>query len=266
MKIETAFNTAWRKTAATIYRRPVDSRILGSAELDITDLLDFVRQKRAQGVKVTPTHIFAMAAARALKHSVPELNTYIRRGNVISRQSVDVTVSVLQEGGQMGSVLIKDADQLNLAEFAANLHREVQLSRKGAESKLMRKKNLLAAIPWPFRNMLFRLIRTITVQWGLAVPGLGISANSFGSFVVSNIGNVGLDIGFPALFPTSNVSFVLILGAVRTKPWVVNGAIVPRNIIQVGAALDHRVVDASHGGKLFSYLRQVVGNPSQLEE
>jgi pyruvate/2-oxoglutarate dehydrogenase complex dihydrolipoamide acyltransferase (E2) component len=72
--------------------------------------------------------------------------------------------------------------------------------------------------------------------------------------------------GYPALFPSSNVSFVLILGGVNRKPTVVNEQIVPRTILSLGAALDHRVVDASHGGLLFRYLKNVVNNPHQLDE
>ncbi len=41
------------------------------------------------------------------------------------------------------------------------------------------------------------------------------------------------------------------MGGVNKKPYVVNDIIVPRRIISLGAALNHRVVDAMHGGKLF---------------
>ena len=104
------------------------------------------------------------------------------------------------------------------------------------------------------------------MNWGLSFPSLGLSANSFGSFVVSNIGSVGLDMGFPALLPSSNVSFVLVLGGVNRKPAVVDEQVVPRTILSLGAAIDHRVVDASHGGLLFRYLKKIVKNPQLLDE
>ncbi len=72
--------------------------------------------------------------------------------------------------------------------------------------------------------------------------------------------------GYPALFPSSNVSFVLILGGVNRKPAVVGEQILPRTILSLGAALDHRVVDASHGGLLFRYLKNIVKNPGLLDE
>jgi hypothetical protein len=42
--------------------------------------------------------------------------------------------------------------------------------------------------------------------------------------------------------------------------------VIPRTILSLGAALDHRVVDASHGGLLFRYLKKIVKNPHLLDE
>ncbi len=266
MKTPSEFNTGWRKVASSIYRRPTDSKIFGSVEIDITDLEEYISEKRKNGVKATLTHVFILAAARALKEEVPELNTYIKRGNVLLRDHIDVMVSVLLRESVMGSVLIKDADKLTLEEIIKVMNDEVKSARQGTENKTMQMKDTLARIPWPFRSWFYRIVKTFTMDWGLSFKSLGLSATSFGSFVVSNIGSVGLDMGYPALFPSSNVSFVLVLGGVNRKPAVVDDQILPRTILSLGAALDHRVVDASHGGLLFRYLKKVVKNPELLDE
>lgn len=266
MKTLAELNSGWRKTASSIYRRPTDSKIFGSVEIDITDLETYITEKRKNGIKATLTHVLVLAAARALKQEVPELNTYIRRGNVVLREHIDVTVTVLLRGSQMGSVLIKDADKLTLEELIKVMSEEVKNSRQGAENKTMKMKDKLAYIPWPFRAWVYRILKTITFDWGFSFPSLGLSADSFGSFVVSNIGNVGLDMGYPALFPSSNVAFVLIMGGVNRKPLVFDEQIVPRTVLSLGAALDHRVVDASHGGLLFRYLKNTMKNPQVLDE
>lgn len=41
----TNLNTSWRKTASTIYKKPVDSKIFGSVEIDITDLEKYINEK-----------------------------------------------------------------------------------------------------------------------------------------------------------------------------------------------------------------------------
>lgn len=265
MKTAEELNSGWRKVASSIYRRPTDSKLFGSVEMDITDLEVYITEKRKNGVKATLTHFFILAAARALKEEVPEMNTYIKRGNVVLRDHIDVMVSVLLRDSKMGSILVKDADKLTLEELIKEMNEQVQLSRQGSENKTMQMKDKMARIPWPLRGWIFSLLKTITFSWGFSFPSLGLSANSFGSFVVSNIGSVGLDMGYPALFPSSNVSFVLVLGGVNRKPAVVGDQILPRTILSLGAALDHRVVDASHGGLLFRYLKKIVKNPELLD-
>lgn len=261
------FNSEWRRVAAALYRKPVDSKIFGTVVLDVTDAEAFVQQQRQSGLKITLTHLLLLAAARGVRDAAPELNTYIRRGAVVERDSIDVSLSVLIKGGeQMGSVMIRQADQFTLPTLAAYLEKEIPASRKGAEKGAMKMKKIIAAIPWPFRGWILDLLRRLTVDGGLSIPRWGVSANSFGTFIFSNIGSVGLDIGYPALLPSSNVAFVLIMGSINTQPAVVEGQIVPRRILHLSAALDHRVVDAAHGGKLFRYIKSMIRTPERLME
>ena len=125
MKTAQELNSGWRKVASSIYRRPTDSKIFGSVEIDVTELEEYISAKRKNGVKATLTHVFVLAAARALKEEVPEMNTYIKRGNVILRDHIDVMVSVLLRKSQMGSVLIKDADTLTLEELISVMNAEI---------------------------------------------------------------------------------------------------------------------------------------------
>lgn len=259
------FNNDWRKVASTIYRKPTDSKVFGAVELDVTNLESFVAENRKKGTKITLTHLMVLIVARALKTEVPEMNTYIRRGKIVHRDSNDAMVSVLQADGQMGSIKIPNADQLNLKQLAELMAADIQKSRQGNENKTMKSKSFLSSIPWPFRNWFFYLYRMVTINWGLSIPFLGLKTDSFGSFVITNIGSIGLEVGYPALLPSSNVAFVLVMGGINKKPVVINDEIVIRRIMSLSIVMDHRLVDASHGGKLFRFIKHMVKNPQELE-
>lgn len=265
MKLSNNYNSDWRKVASTIYKKPIDSKIYGTVELDVTDLEKYISKKRKEGVKTTLTYILTLVVGRSIRQHVPELNTYVKRGKIIQRKQVDATVSVLLPGGEMGSVKVENADQLTISEISDKIAQEIRDSRKGDENNTMQSKNMLASFPWPFRNWLFRLYRTITIHWGISFPGLGLDSNSFGSYVISNIGSVGLDTGYGSLLPSSNVSVVWILGSIVKKPVIINDKIVPRRIMALSATLDHRVVDGSHGGRMFRQIKHYIKNPQLLE-
>lgn len=259
-------NNDWRKLTAVIYRKPSDSKIFGSVEFDVTEVEKFINNHRKGNLKITLTHIFLLALSRGLKGAAPEINCYVRRGRIIQRESVDVTLSVLVGAGQMSSVKVIGAEHLSLQELSTQLQAEVQKVRKGEDGDIKKAKNMLVKIPWPFRQWVADLIKWLTIDWGISLPFLGVSPESFGSFVLSNLGSIGLDVGYPALAPFSNVAMVVNQGNVITKPMVVDGEVVPRRVITISAALDHRVVDAAQIGRLFNYLRKIIKNPEILEE
>ena len=247
-----------------MYKKPSDAKIFGSADLDVTDLEEFVSRKRKEGLKITLTHIFTLIVARGLRE-IPELNCYVRRGNIIQRNQIDAMVSVLIGDGEMSSVRVENADQLSLSQLEKVLTEGIQGSRKGDEDRTMRMKGVMSRIPWPFRTWIFNIIKTLTVKWGISIPAIGLSSNNFGSFVMTNIGSIGLDTGYPALFPISNVSFVFVMGGVAKKPVVINDEIVIRRMMTISSAMDHRLVDAMHGGKMFRYIKRMAREPESLE-
>jgi pyruvate dehydrogenase E2 component (dihydrolipoamide acetyltransferase) len=257
-------NTDWRKVASTIYRKPVDSKIFGQSDIDVTDLQEYISLKRKKGLKITLTHLFTSLLARCLRDELPEFNTYIKLGKIHPRKSIDVMISVLKADGGMGSVKVDNADQKSLADLENLLNQNIVSSRKGEESHHKKSKDFLAKLPWPLRGLFFRLYRWLIVSTGLSIGGL--SANNFGSVILTNIGSIGLDTGYPALMPSSNVSLVFVLGGVKKKPVVINDKFEIRTILTVSVAIDHRMADASHGGKLLRYIKNAVQKPAEYFE
>ena len=266
MKRGHELNSDWRKVAATIYKKPIDSKILGAAEVDVTELEKFISEKRRNGLKITMTHVMALIVARTLRDEVPSLNSFVRRGKIIQRDDITAGISVIKANEEMTSVFIPGCDQLNLAALADRMRDEILKSRQGDENETMQSKNVLSKIPWPFRNWVYRFYRTVTISWGISIPFLGLNSDSFGSFLITNIGTLGLDTGYPALLPSSNVSFVLVMGGIKKKPVVVDDEVVIRRILALSIVMDHRIADASHGGKLYRHIKYLVKHPDELEK
>ncbi|CAN5223541.1 2-oxo acid dehydrogenase subunit E2 [soil metagenome] len=73
------------------------------------------------------------------------------------------------------------------------------------------------------------------------------------TFTLNNYGGLGVD-GSAAIINHPEVA-MLGIGRMMERPWVVDGAIVPRRIVQLAMVFDHRVCD---GGYAAGFLRSVV--------
>ena len=260
------FNTPWRVTAAAIYTTPTDSRVYGTLDIDVTDAKRFLDEKRESGVKITMTHLATAVLARAVAFDVPEMNCFIRRGAVVGRERLDVMVPVAMGGEGVTSVIVKDAHARTVTSIAEEISGKARRARGGEESKAAKNKYLLNRIPWPLRRPAFRLLKWITVDMGLEIKGLGLSANSFGSFVVSDIGSHGLATGMTALMPAAKVPAVIVLGKIEEKPVVRNGEIVIRTILPLTGTFDHRIVDGAQIGKLARGIKRNFRKVDWLDE
>src|SRR5690606_19574765 len=107
-------NSQWRKTAMTIYGPPKDSKLFGAVEMDVTEAENFINAQRKVGNKITLTHLLAWLIGKTISEEIPEMNCFVRRGNVVKRKTVDANISVLMPNNQMGSVLVKNIDTLNI--------------------------------------------------------------------------------------------------------------------------------------------------------
>ncbi|MBT8089104.1 MAG: 2-oxo acid dehydrogenase subunit E2 [Gammaproteobacteria bacterium] len=261
------FNTPWRVTSAAIYTTPTDSRVYGTLDIDVTRAKRFLDKKRAAGVKITMTHLATAVLARAVAFDVPEMNCFIRRGAVVGRERLDVMVPI-SVGGDSGvtAAIVKDAHARTVSCIAEEVRDKAASGRSGVETRAVQNKYLLNRIPWPLRRPAFRFLKWITVDMGIEIKALGLSAHSFGSFVVSDIGSFGLNTGMTSLMPAAKVPAVIVLGKVEQKPVVRRGEIVIRTILPLTGTFDHRIVDGMQIGKLAHGIKRNFRKPEWLDE
>ncbi len=259
------YNTPWRRMTAALYERPRDGKIMGAYDIDVTDAMSWMEEQRAKGHHVTPLHIVIGAMGRALG-TVPELNCYARWGRVYYRGDVVVSSAVSIKGRELAVVKVARAHQKSVLEIAQEMQQRVEQTRDGNEERTNSSRNLVAQIPWPFRRWVYQFIRWVVFELGVPLPGTGLSLDSFGSVMISNVGSLGIAYAFPALFPAANLSFVVAMGRVTERPTYVNGELVPRKFMPFGASFDHRVVDGAHIGRLQAAFVENLSNPRALAE
>lgn len=82
------------------------------------------------------------------------------------------------------------------------------------------------------------------------------------TITVTNLGDQGVENVFGIIYPpqVALVGF----GRIVERPWVVDGALEPRPVIQASLAADHRVSDGHRGGRFLSKLESLLQEPETL--
>ncbi len=84
---------------------------------------------------------------------------------------------------------------------------------------------------------------------------------SGGTITITNVGVFGIDTGTPILPPGE--AAILAFGAVRPRPWVHRGAVVPRQVTTLALSFDHRIVDGDLGSRFLADIAGVLERPNR---
>lgn len=81
-----------------------------------------------------------------------------------------------------------------------------------------------------------------------------------GTISVTNIGVFGIDGGTPILTPGQTSIFAM--GRIVDKPWVVDGVVTVRPVMQVTMSFDHRVLDGASGSRALQAIAAFLTDPA----
>jgi pyruvate dehydrogenase E2 component (dihydrolipoamide acetyltransferase) len=81
-----------------------------------------------------------------------------------------------------------------------------------------------------------------------------------GTISLTNIGVFGIDGGTPILSPGQTA--ILAMGRILDRPWVVDGAVVARPVMQLSLSFDHRVIDGAVGSRVLRDVADFLADPA----
>ncbi|WP_254536759.1 2-oxo acid dehydrogenase subunit E2 [Halomarina litorea] len=83
-----------------------------------------------------------------------------------------------------------------------------------------------------------------------------------GTFTITNFGAIGGEYATPIInYPETAI---LGLGAIKEKPRVVDGEVVPRHVMTLSLSIDHRVIDGAQAAQFTNRVMEYLENPKLL--
>jgi 2-oxoisovalerate dehydrogenase E2 component (dihydrolipoyl transacylase) len=83
-----------------------------------------------------------------------------------------------------------------------------------------------------------------------------------GTFTVNNYGSLGAEDGEPII--NHPEAAILGIGAIKERPWVVDGELVVRRIGRLTLAFDHRIFDGGAAARFLAYIGELMEHPARL--
>ncbi len=259
-------NTVRRKLAIASWRSPREPNMYGKLELEATEALRYLEDVRERtGERVTLTHLVARATGAALA-AEPTLNGRIRFGRYLPNDRVSLAFLVtMPDGSDLARARVDDIDRKDVATIARELRERTERLRTGTDEDWEKSKQLLRTFPsWVIRPIVW-FTGWLTASLGVGAKPLGLEKQPFGSGIVTSIGMLGLDEAYAPPTPFARVPLYVLIGAVRPRPWVVDGEVVVRPVLTITATVDHRFIDGFQAATLAQEVHRVFEDPWSLD-
>jgi hypothetical protein len=255
-------NPLRRKLAIASWDGPREPNIFGRMVLDAEPALAYVDHLRqTTGEKVTMTTVIGKAVAMALA-ATPSLNGYIRLGNYVEHEHVNIAFLVsFEDGKNLAKAKIDDLDKKSILDATLELKALAERLKQGKDEAFNKSMGPVKMLPTFVLKRILKIVQFLSTNLGLAIPALGVEKFPFGSCIITNVGVFGLDEGFVPPTPFAGVPLYVLIGAVKEAPWVENGVITVRRQVTITATIDHRFMDGAQGATLAKTLRKYLTNP-----
>jgi pyruvate/2-oxoglutarate dehydrogenase complex dihydrolipoamide acyltransferase (E2) component len=252
--------------AAQMWPKPNNPIIYGAAELEMTQALEYMkRYSEKHGVHVTATHLVIAMVARYLK-KYPEVNVKCEAGKFYQRQDIDIFVVVSVPGSKedLAGVMLRDCDKMSLADIAARVAGKAGEVKRGKDETYGKGRSIFERYPRWLMKIILKFGDFYINRMNRELPSLGMPKDPFGSATVSSLGMFGVEEGYGALMPGSRQPLFVLVTEVRDKPWVEDGKVVVRPIMNVMVTMDHRIMDGYKGGQFCVEGRRIIDNPEKV--
>lgn len=161
----------------------------------------------------------------------------------------------------LSGALIRNIDQLHLKDIANRLSSLATEIRSDNDPQFQKTFNIANALPVFLLRPLVRVHEFLVYNIGLNIPSLGLVADPFGSAMLTSVGALNSPPGFAPIVPPSRCPFLICLGRIERKPWVVNDHVVARPVAGFTTTFDHRFMDGLVASKMFQTFLDILYHP-----
>ena len=249
-----------------MYPNRCDNEAFMSMTVDIAGTEEYIRNFNAEHPEARIS-IFDLVIAAMLKtiRLRPQMNRFIANKNVYQRNNITAAFTVKKEFRDDGDetlarVVAEDGD--TLADISAKVRSQISFCKK-EDDESTDAMNVIKKLP--FKHLIGLIARFLDRHgW---MPQSVIATDPYQcSVVLSNLGSIGMNIGYHHLMNWGTTSIFVIVGTKKFKPsYDAQGNVKMKKVIDLSFTIDERISDGFYYGKSMKLLKKLLENPELME-
>lgn len=235
--------------------------ICGLLEIDVTEARGRIKEKIRNGEDISFTSWLIKVIACTINEN-PYIHAINFRGNSqVAFDSVDISLPLEREVNGVKvplAALIKNADRLSISEIDGVIREAAKREVRNEKDYVLteRKRRSLTSLFFKLPQALRMLV------WKHLLSNPFRIKENMGTAIITNMGMTGQAPGW--IIPKSMHNLCFGMGSIVKKPWIVNGEIVPRDILHLTILIDHDTVDGTPAAIFTDKLVKKIQSASQL--
>ena len=216
---------------------------------------------------LTLFHVVLAAAAHTL-HQRPRMNRFVAGRRLWQRNTVDLSISVIKAKSDDARLTVVKQDfpaGLGLRATRARIETATTNGRAEARTASEKEVDLVTRLPRALVSLLVGLQRWAD-HWNLLPASLIRNDPLYASFMVTNLGSIGIDAAWHHLYEHGTLSIFVAVGKAGPMPFVTDdGGLVVRSGVVLRHAFDERIADGFYAARSLDRLRELAEQPWLLE-
>ena len=248
----------------------MENEVYINRKMDVTELVDFLEKKKAEGIKYTYFQALITAVGKVM-YSRPKMNRFITNRHLYEHNEVLISFvakMTLDDKSEELMLTVPIAPEDNMVSIADKVAKTVEnlrgenVEKKGANSAI----DVLGKLPNILRIPIFGLVKLLD-KFGWLPSELMKNNIYFSSMIVSNLGSIRCGAIYHNLANFGSCSSLASFGEIIAEKFLrPDGTEGVRKVCEFGITLDERIADGFYFAKSAQMVEYILRHPELLIE
>lgn len=244
-----------------------DSDVYISADIDVTNLVNYITKKKETNNNLTYFHAFCIAIGKLI-YNRPLLNRFIINKTYYDRKYISIGFVAKKEFTDHSEEVftaLKIEKSDNIDNISEKIYNKVYGLRHNKTNNTDDFVNKIGHLPKIFRFIIMKLFKLLD-NYDLIPNSLTENLIYYQSALLSNLGSINCDSIYHHLTDFGTNEALITFGKIKDEIKVINNKKEIRKILNIGITIDERIADGFYFAKSLKYLEYFFENPETLED